>query len=258
MDPKLRRRLMVFTTIVLIVGALAVSVAVQPGTSLRTRWELARVRSAMETKVVFLAPGADLREDPDGGWRTNVYRPVEPVWRYEVLGMRLLPGCEIVLPSGEKLIVSGSAESTTAAAFGKAATGAMTVDAAVVDQGRELLCRRVVVGKPPYEPIEDTLRRGAASASAPAVGASKVSGKAAFERIGGSEFLVLTIPVKQAEESVSPVERQYAVLQPRSIAVAAAQLAREPAQRFRRGRSSFPAAFPIIDPLFQCIDLRTD
>jgi hypothetical protein len=220
MDPQLRRRLIIFTAIVLIVGTLAVIAAVQPGTWLRTRWELARVRRTEKTQVVFLAPGADVHDDPTMGWRTVVYRPVEPLWRYEVPSMRLLPGCEIVLPSGERLVVSGSAESTTAARFEKAATAAMTVEAAVVDDGRELVCRRVVVGKPPYEPIEDTLLRGAINANAPVVGARKVSGKAAFQRIGGSDFLVLTIPVKQAEESVSGIERQYAVLQPDTLYIA--------------------------------------
>jgi hypothetical protein len=220
MDPKLRSRLMVLTSIVLIVGALAVGVAVQPGTPLRTRWELSRVRSVMQTKVVFLAPGADLRTAADGGWRTTVYRPVEPVWRYEVLGMTLLPGCVIAMPSGKNLLVGASAESTMAVAFEKAATAAMTVDAAVVDEGRGLLCRRVVVGKPPYEPIEDTLRAGARSAGTPTVGATKVSGRAAFERHGADEFLVLTIPVKQAEASFSGIERQYAVLQPDTLYIA--------------------------------------
>ena len=220
MDPKLRRRLLVFTAIVLIVGTLAAIVAVQPGTSLRTKWELERIRSVMKTQVVFLAPGAELRDDPDAGWRTTAYHPVEPMWRYEVMSMRLLRGCEIVLPSGEKFLVSSSADSTSAAAFEKAATAAMTVDAALVQEEFELLCRRAVVGKPPYEPIEETLRRGAGSANAPAVGSSTVSGKAAFQRIGSSEFLVLTIPVKQAEESVSTLERQYAVLLPDTLYIA--------------------------------------
>lgn len=241
MDPKLRRRLIIFAAIALIVGVMAAVVAAQPGTKLRTKWELARVRRVEKTSVVYLVPNASLRDDPKMGWRIGVLEPSEPVWRYEVKTLRLLPGCEIVLPSGKTLVVDGSSDSPSGAAFVNAATAAMTVMAAEVNRGRELVCRRVVVGKPPYDPIPTDLARGAQDANAPADANLTVYGRGAFESFGGEPFVVLTIPQKQAEESFSGVEWQYAVLQPDTLYVARGEsgirtITLEEAKRILRGQ----------------------
>ena len=125
-----------------------------------------------------------------------------------------------MLPSGRRLAVRRLGRFDRAAAFKEAATAALTVDAAVTEDGRHLVARRVVVGKPPYEPIADTLRLGFAGAGGPMVSGYDVSARAAFQRLDGRELAVLTIPIRQAEESRSAAERQYALLLPDTLYMA--------------------------------------
>ncbi len=220
MDPTLRRRLLAFATILLVVAVLAGAALLQQGSSLRTRWELARVRAVEKSSSLYLVPNATLRDDPAAGWRIGALRPTHPIWRYEQLTLRLLPGAEIVLPSGEQLAVDASVDSTSAAAFRDGATGAVTVNAAVTQGGRVLVARRVVVGKPPWASIAETLRMGFDSADSPATASYEVSARAAFQRLAGRELAVLTLPIKQDEESVSAAERQYALLLPDTLYMA--------------------------------------
>ena len=219
MEPARRRRILVLTTILLVVAALAGVALLQRGTKVRTRWELARVRAVEKPSVVYLADKT-LRDDKEGGWTVGVLRPTHPIWRYEQLALRLLPGAEVVLPSGERMVVAGSADSTQATAFRDRATRAMTVDAAVTQGGSVLVARRVVVGKPAYLSVADTLRGGFDSADAPRTAAYDVSGRAAFQRLDGRELLVLTLPIRQDEESVSATERQYALVLPDTLYLA--------------------------------------
>lgn len=220
MDPRRRRRLAILVAIVLIVGVLAAIVATQPGSTLRNRWELARVRKAERTAVLYLAPDAALRDDPKTGWRISVLQPSQPVWRFKLKTLHLLPGCEIVLPAGETLVVSGSADSTEGAAFTAAATAAMTATASERDEGRELVSRRAVVGEPPYEPIEANLARGAKDSDEPPFDFFTVSGRPDFFELGDESLVRIVIPQKQAEASQSGVEWQYAVLEPETLYVA--------------------------------------
>jgi hypothetical protein len=217
MDPVLRRRLLAVGAIVIVVLVLAAIAAAQPGSPLRTRWELARVRKVETHVVVYLAPGSRFTGDAKSGWRVPALRPTHPVWRYQVVELRLLPGCEIVLPKGVTGVVAGSTESTLASGVLHAATAAVTVSAAEVDRGRELVCRRVVVGRPPFESIASDLKRGAASADAPVSSTIEVAGRASFQRSGSDDVLVLGIPERQAEGSFAPAERQYALLRPNTL-----------------------------------------
>jgi hypothetical protein len=205
------------TAIVLAVAVMTVVAVTGPGTSLRTKWELERVRRVEKTATVFLMPGGSIRGGGVGGWTLGALRPVQPVWRYQLVSLHLLPGCEIVLPSGQQLVVAGSAESTTAVAFRSAADAALTVSAAEEDRGRRLVCRRVIVGVPPYDPIATELGRAAEDADKPPTAQFVATGRASFQRTGTGEALVLGIPQRQAEEAFAPAERQYALLQPDTL-----------------------------------------
>lgn len=193
--------------------ALVVAYATRPGSRLRTQWDLGRVAQVDKEYVVYLAPGSSVKGNgTTSGWAIQVLSPSQPVWRFRELELRLLPGCEIVLPSGQKVRVSGSAETTAARTFVKNATAAVTVSAVLGDHDRVLVCDRVLVGEPEYGPLSADLSAGEADTSAAVGGSTRISGRAEFLRNGRSQVLVVHIPAWQYEDYEGPEERQYSLL----------------------------------------------
>ncbi len=220
MSPTQRRRAIAISAILLVVVVLAAAVLTQPGSTLRTRFDLARVERQATAYVLFLDPGAAVLERSTDGYRLASLRPVQPVWRYEEIELHVLPGATVTLPEGRRLTVGASGRGDDARATFTAEAGpAMTASGVLVDDGRTLDATRVRLGEPVYAPIDTMLEKGWSDRARPQSGEwLDVRGRGTVQRLDHrGQVLVVRIPSWESEGHAGPAERQYGLLTPETL-----------------------------------------